>query len=136
MIDLAVPSDHGSLLYNFFKLPALILGERTRLLDKHTIAGTTLVLRVMHLIALLAADVLAVLRMNKLTGHRHDDGFLHLVADDFADAGLLTAPLRRSCLQLLVFFGHCSSPGRAPGTPGLKTIQPAGRPGALNSCVY
>src|SRR5690554_4373786 len=128
MIDLAVPSDHGSFLNNFFKLPALILGERTRLLDEHAIAGTTFVLGIVHLVALLAADILAIFRMNELTGYRHDDGFFHLVADDFAHAGLLTAPLRR-CLQLLVFFGHCSSPGRASGAPGWKKVQPPRRPG-------
>src|SRR5580704_6022953 len=79
---------------------ALVLADRTVLLDLDLIAGLELALFVVRLVAAARADVLAVERIPAVIDHLDHDGLGHLGADDLAQqlASAAMGDFRRLCV--------------------------------------
>src|SRR5690606_30250852 len=82
--------NHGSSLnlrrfYNFTQNPALGFAERTTFVDANFVADFCDVLFIMGLKNRATTQKLAVFFVTDLTINQNGDGFLHLVADNFAN---------------------------------------------------
>src|SRR5688572_12392900 len=95
--------------------PALVLGQRTRFSDAHEVPRLRRVLLVVRFQLGRVRDHLPVDGMRHAPLDRHDNGLLHLVAHDTAQARFAHAALRRFC------FGHISHSWIAPARPALSS---------------
>ena len=100
--------DHAlfSLLHDLDKTEALVVAERTAFLEHHDIADLGLVLAIVDLELLANGDSLLVDGMSLLDFGLHDDGLLHVVADDLA----LELPSVGGLVDLFDFVSHARSP--------------------------
>jgi len=82
--------------------------QRARLFDQHDIADFRFGLFVMRVKFAVAGHDFLELRVREPAFHLYDDGFGHLVGDDFAKAFLAIAARRGHCFQIFRFFSHTS----------------------------
>src|SRR6266568_4318590 len=101
-------SDAGAAPHDLDQAPALGLGQRAGLLDAHAVADFGFVLFIVGVKLLIAGHDFLELRMRKPPLDPHDDGFGHLVGDDFTQALLAFAAGSGQVLHISGGLNHRS----------------------------
>ena len=98
----------ASVFEDFDQTPALESAERAGFHDTHTIADLSFVLLVVSVKFCNMLGDLAEFGMRHTSHRTNDDGFIHLVGDDFTDAGLAEGALadRGGSWDSGGFFAH------------------------------